>query len=477
MKKIRNIIIKRPMKVIFVMIILIIIAVIGILSVDLNTGNDTLISNQTDIYLDNEAYQSTFGKDPIIVLVEYEDPFDKNSIELMYEMQYSIKDMKGIFSINSPVVLIEEMSKTIYEQTEQGLNDLSVNMKDLGLSMSQLSTQLNQGSNQSPIDIEQLQIHLQALVDGQNQLGTAIVNLNDLKALMVISIESMVLEVETLINETTINNPKAYELEVLNNILIDLNVLGQQLKQFDQMENLSQISTQTVQALSMLIINLDTLSTTLDEQTLVLSNLSNQLALISENLVFTSDKLGTMSGYFDAFTPGFPSDEQTLNMMLYDGETLRSQFEAFKVGDNQIRMVISLTSDITDAEIDIISDTLFEIVSSHNQSESVLISGKPILDQSIKSSMMDSMQIMMITSVVIMVIILMLVYRVRLRLLPLLMIMIVVVATIGVMGWLNIGLTMVSMAVFPVLIGLGIDYFIQFQTRYEEEILGATHDN
>lgn len=477
MKKIRNIIIKRPVKIISILIVMIIIAFIGILSVELNTGNETLISDETDIYLDNESYQSTFGKDPIIVLVESEDPFEKSSIDLMYEMQNSIKGMNGIFSINSPVVLIEEMSKALYEQTEEGLYNLSINMKDLGLMMSQLSTQLNQGTNQSPIDLEQLQVQLQTLVDGQNQLGTALVNLNELKTLMATSVESMILEVEALKDEIEDTNPSASELEALNNVLVDLSVLGQQLIQFDQMENLSQVSTQTVQALSALIINLDTLSNTLEEQTLAISNLSSQLALISDNLVLTSDKLNMMSGYFDAFNPGFPSDEQTLNMMLYDGESLRSQFDAFKVSDNQIRMVISLTSDITDAEVGLISDKLFEIAELNDQSDHVLISGKPILDQSIKSSMMDSMQVMMITSVVIMIIILMLVYKVRLRLLPLFMIMIVVVATIGVMGWLNIGLTMVSMAVFPVLIGLGIDYFIQFQTRYEEESLGVIYDN
>ncbi|NLY45040.1 MAG: RND family transporter, partial [Tissierella sp.] len=41
--------------------------------------------------------------------------------------------------------------------------------------------------------------------------------------------------------------------------------------------------------------------------------------------------------------------------------------------------------------------------------------------------------------------------------------------TLGLMGHLNVSMTMVSMAVFPILIGLGIDYFIQFQNRYEEE--------
>lgn len=477
MKKIRNIIIKRPIRIIAIMIVLMIIAIIGILSINLNTGNDTLISDQTDIYLDNEDYQSTFGKDPIIVLVENEDPFGISTMDLMYEMQYSIKDMEGIFSINSPVVLIEEISKTLYVQTEQGLNDLSIHMKDLGLSMSTLSSQLNEGTQQSPMDLEQLQLQLQTLVDGQNQLGTSLVHLNDLKNVMATSLEGMSVEVETLKNELSEDNPEAAELETLNAILIDLNTLEQQLIQFDQMENLGQISTQTVEALSMVIINLDVLSNTLEERTLALSNLSNQLATVSDSLLLISNQLSTMSGYFDAFEPGFPSDEQTLNMMLYEEENLRSQFEAFKVNDKQIRMVISLNSDISDAEVGLISDKLFEVAELYDQSENVLISGKPILDQSIKSSMMDSMQVMMLTAVVIMIVILMLIYKVRLRLLPLFMIMIVVIVTIGVMGWLNIGLTMVSMAVFPVLIGLGIDYFIQFQTRYEEERLGVEYDN
>jgi len=76
---------------------------------------------------------------------------------------------------------------------------------------------------------------------------------------------------------------------------------------------------------------------------------------------------------------------------------------------------------------------------------------------------------MMIFAVFAMVIILLITYRVKMRLLPIVMILFAVVVTVGIMGWLNIGLTMVSMAVFPVLIGLGIDYFIQFQTRYEIE--------
>jgi predicted RND superfamily exporter protein len=144
-------------------------------------------------------------------------------------------------------------------------------------------------------------------------------------------------------------------------------------------------------------------------------------------------------------------------------------FSSFVVNDEQLRMVIILDGNVTDQQIDAIYETLMIRLKQENSEDIVLISGKPILDRSIKSSMMDSMKFMMVSAIVIMIIILLLIYKVRMRLLPIVMILFAVVATIGMMGWLSIGLTMVSMAVFPVLIGLGIDYFIQFQTRYEEE--------
>jgi hypothetical protein len=42
--------------------------------------------------------------------------------------------------------------------------------------------------------------------------------------------------------------------------------------------------------------------------------------------------------------------------------------------------------------------------------------------------------------------------------------------TFGAMGFLHIPMTMASMAVFPILIGLGADYAIQFHNRAEEEL-------
>ena len=98
-----------------------------------------------------------------------------------------------------------------------------------------------------------------------------------------------------------------------------------------------------------------------------------------------------------------------------------------------------------------------------------IVSGKPVLDSSLRTEMKSNMIIMVASAVALMLIILNLVFRVRWRALSLGIIFVSVIATLGLMGHLNVSMTMVSMAVFPILIGLGIDYSIQFQNRYEEE--------
>ena len=89
--------------------------------------------------------------------------------------------------------------------------------------------------------------------------------------------------------------------------------------------------------------------------------------------------------------------------------------------------------------------------------------------------MKNSMQKMMGLSILFMIIVLGLVFRVKWRILPLVIILIAVIGTVGLMGWISVPITMVSMAVFPILIGLGIDYAIQFQARYTEEMKGGKH--
>nr|WP_281361324.1 RND family transporter [Methanolobus zinderi] len=101
----------------------------------------------------------------------------------------------------------------------------------------------------------------------------------------------------------------------------------------------------------------------------------------------------------------------------------------------------------------------------------IIVTGDPAFNIAMNEEMMSSMSLLLMLSVVLMVIVLYLVFRhVRWRLLPLPIVLLGIIFTFGAMGYLSIPMTMVSMAAFPVLIGLGIDYAIQFHNRIEEEL-------
>ena len=97
------------------------------------------------------------------------------------------------------------------------------------------------------------------------------------------------------------------------------------------------------------------------------------------------------------------------------------------------------------------------------------MSGKTVLDMALRTEMKSSMMVMVALAVLIMFAVLLLVFKVKWRMLSLAVIFVSVIATLGFMSWINVPVTMVSMAVFPILIGLGIDYSIQFHNRFHEE--------
>ncbi|WP_394297409.1 hydrophobe/amphiphile efflux-3 (HAE3) family transporter [Methanococcoides methylutens] len=101
----------------------------------------------------------------------------------------------------------------------------------------------------------------------------------------------------------------------------------------------------------------------------------------------------------------------------------------------------------------------------------VIVTGDPAFMVSMNNAMMSSMGVLLGLSVVLMIVVLYLVFgHVRWRLMPLAIVLLGIIYTFGAMGYLEIPMTMVSMAAFPVLIGLGIDYAIQFHNRIEEEL-------
>ena len=75
---------------------------------------------------------------------------------------------------------------------------------------------------------------------------------------------------------------------------------------------------------------------------------------------------------------------------------------------------------------------------------------------------------LLVAAVLVMAAMLLIVFRSRLRLLPLAVALAAVGITFGATSLLGATLTMASIAVLPILIGLAVDYAIQFQSRVQE---------
>jgi hydrophobe/amphiphile efflux-3 (HAE3) family protein len=102
----------------------------------------------------------------------------------------------------------------------------------------------------------------------------------------------------------------------------------------------------------------------------------------------------------------------------------------------------------------------------------VTVTGDPSFQAAIVEMMNSSNGSVLLLCGVLMIIALMLVFRhVRWPLLPIPVVFLGIIWTFGAMGFLHIPMSMVTFAAFPIMIGIGIDYAIQFHNRLDEELL------
>lgn len=102
---------------------------------------------------------------------------------------------------------------------------------------------------------------------------------------------------------------------------------------------------------------------------------------------------------------------------------------------------------------------------------SVTVTGSAAFSAQMSSVIQQSTTQLLGLAVGLMVVALFFLFRgVRLRLLPIVAVFVGVIYTFGAIGYAGIPNSTLTSAVFPILIGLGIDYSVQFHERYEEEL-------
>ena len=582
LKRLAKVLRNFPMKSIFITMIIVILLAVGVKDVFMATGNDTLVEPSSDVYQDNLMLEEEFGGESIIVLYESNNLLTPDHLKHMKGIEDVLENNDSIYSILSPVTLVEEIANNQSDTFQDGISETIDGLNEMGSQLTDISDELKGNSesdqemalpeleepelpeleepslpepetkSQLPevgeIQLPDMEGQMAELNEGFSNIIGAQGNLEEGTTNLVDGYAEFGRQTNELgqnlseLSERMEDNPQKQQIQEAGQGLIQL---SQQMTQISEdSSQLPGIPEQTIEGLNNIQQKLDEqlnqqngqleqiqeqvekqkemqaqiqegqqekqeqmkqemkeqqeaqqeeMQAKMDEQRAekekemqglkeeiegkqteqaeMLSQLADGLAEMGENLQTISENMKTIYDYSDIMTPGLPENQATLDNMIYDGDELRPMFEEVVIDDKYMIMMIKLNGDTEDAEKTEVIDTINSYLDTEEiESAETMVSGKPVLDHATRSSMQESIQTMMGLALIIMVIVLSIFFKVRWRLLPLVTVLIAVIGTVGLMGWLQIPITMVSMAVFPILIGLGIDYAIQFQNRYAEEM-------
>jgi uncharacterized protein len=153
-----------------------------------------------------------------------------------------------------------------------------------------------------------------------------------------------------------------------------------------------------------------------------------------------------------------------------DGE-LRPQFADLLPDDGHALLVARVQGNLSldetsEAAVD------FEAVVARYEFRNLetLTAGSPELLNEITTSLKDSLLYTGLLAAALMVVVLAFIFRAHWRLLSLPVMAVGVVWVFGLMGYMGIPLTIVTVAGLPIMVGLGVDFAIQFHNRYQQQM-------
>ena len=155
----------------------------------------------------------------------------------------------------------------------------------------------------------------------------------------------------------------------------------------------------------------------------------------------------------------------------------KSRFAYLFPSKNAALIQIRLRPDLTDPErtraIDLIETATGEKAFRPREGAKYIITGVPVVAAGLADSVQKAIFVLLGAALLLMAGTLALVFRASLRLLPLALALAAAAMTFGALSLAGGDLTMASIAALPVLIGLAVDYAIQFQARYNEAVSRA----
>ena len=151
-----------------------------------------------------------------------------------------------------------------------------------------------------------------------------------------------------------------------------------------------------------------------------------------------------------------------------DGKPNAAFASFFPTGHELIQITLKANVNVSDQGA--LATRVQDDVKSVGLPADTIVAGYPRLTSEMTQSIERDMAVTFLVAGILMVIVLYVVFPVRRRLMAMPVVIIGVLFTFGITGAAGVTLTLVTMAGLPVLLGLGMDFAIQFHNRYEEEL-------
>jgi uncharacterized protein len=191
---------------------------------------------------------------------------------------------------------------------------------------------------------------------------------------------------------------------------------------------------------------------------------------------FTRDTLSLALRYGITGVPSLTSGD-FVSTLVFDSTggkvgVPKSRFAYLFPSKDSALVQVRLRPDLTEAQrartIKLIQSVTRDKRLTPQKGARYVVTGVPVVVQGLSDAVRSAIFLLLGASLVLMAATLALVFRARLRLLPLALAVAATAMVFGVLSLSGGGLTMASIAVLPVLIGLAVDYAIQFQARHAE---------
>ncbi len=168
--------------------------------------------------------------------------------------------------------------------------------------------------------------------------------------------------------------------------------------------------------------------------------------------------------------PGVSLDQPGVatNVVYAPDGSVRPQFASLFPNGHEL-VVVHLAGNLTVAQEKSATTRLVSLVEQSELPGTPVVAGNTRVVSDITTSITKDMTLTGLIAIFLMIIVLYVIFPVRRRLLALPVVLAGVLLTFGLTAAVGVSLTLVTMAGLPVLIGLGMDFAIQFHNRYEEE--------